>query len=545
LSPENLTPSNAVDEGLLQADRDCIVASVKPPAGPLVLILALAACKPDPAKLPKDEDAPAAPATPNAERLLEEALQDSDGPSRAAKLRKAAAALANAKAPSELSLRAHVRAQQGLWEAASRDATAAILKGGSRRLRLQINGARLIDSFFALSPRQEYATLVQAQEDSEILGRADPELAALADLVAAAANIWDRPEPFDQDQVTQQLREALGKALDATDIDAAAPPLAARLADHLAALSPDDSADMASRAEAALARAPAGRAETRRARLFHAIVAGKREAAHREAMALAQFLPDSPEPLFILAQLQLGGGERDEAFKTLDRAAALAERPADPALWRALTRLGALDGLTLADLRPSEQDCLEALRDLREAAALDADDPVPAFYIGIVHLQFLQNFREGLEYLEKYNDAQPGTLLARNARLLIASFQGPVQNEEDAVGRFRRARYVTKELKNLDAGRQLYEMLLRQLDVDAAGANRVNESIRDHVATIARYNLACIHSQQGSVEEAFALLRQALEAGLRAFDQIETDPDLEALRRDPRFEPLLKKHKGE
>lgn len=512
--------------------------------GLLLIPCALAACEPA-AKHPKDERPARAPVDSRAEKLFEEALGDFDGASRAARLRRAAVALERAETPDALSLRAQIRAQQGLWETARKDATAAILKGGSRRLRLQLNAARLLESFFALTPRQEYASLVEALEDSELLGRSDPELAALAEIVAAAARIWDLSEPIDQAEVTRQIRDALAAALSSNGLDAAAPALAARLAVHLAALSPDDSAALVARAEAALALAPAGCAETRRARLFHALVSGRREDARREALALAQYLPDSPEPLFVLAQLQLGDGDQDEAFKTLDRAASLAERPGDPALWRALTRIGALTGLTLANLQPAEEDCLEALRDLRDAAALDAHDPVPAFYIGIVHLQFLQNFKEGLEYLEKYIAAQPGTLLARNARLLVDSFRGPLLNEADAIGRFRRARYVTKELQNLAAGRQLYEMLLRQLDEDAAGPRRVNESIRNHVATIARYNLACIHSQQGNIEDSLALLRQALEAGLRAFDQIRGDADLEALRKDPRLDALLKKHEGD
>lgn len=506
------------------------------------MLFSLAACQPD-FKPPKDASSSQAPPDVRAERLFEEAIRDSGGVSRAAKLRQAVAVLERAETADAISLRAHIRAQQGLWETARRDATAAILKGGSRRLRLQLNAARLLESFFALTPRQEYAWLVEAQEDSDLLGRSDPELAALGAIVAAAARIWDRAEPIEQAEIASTLREALAAALSHEGLDSAAPALAARLAVHLAALSPDESAPLVSRAEAALARAPAGRAETRRARLFHAIAIGKREDARREALAVAQFLPDSPEPLYLLAQLELGGGDKDEAFRTLNRAASLAERPADPCLWRALTRLGAMNGLTLADLQPTEQECLEALRELRDAAALDDSDPVPAFYIGVVHLQFLQNFKEGLEYLEKYISAQPGTLLARNARLLVDSFRGPLRNEGDAVGRFRRARYVTKELKNLHAGRQLYEMLLRQFEADAAGPQRVHESIRNHIAAIARYNLACIHSQQGNIEESLALLRQSLEAGLRAFDQIQGDADLEAVRKDPRFDALLNQYK--
>ena len=514
--------------------------------GPVLLLLA--ACEPV-AKLPKD-DAPVSPKSPPqdplpaAERLLAEALKETDPAPRAAKLRSAAAELAKAESTSALALRAEIRAQQGLWEAAHRDASAAIAKGGPRRLRLRINADRLLESFFALTPRQDYAWLTEAQEDAELLGKDEPELAALGQIAATGVRVWDRIEHFDQAEVAQSVKEGLRAALDGLGEAGASPVLEARLAVHLAGLATEDSAALVTRAEAALAKANANRSETRRARMFHALAQGKREDARKEAMALAQFLPDSPEPLFILAQIQLGGGEKDEAMKTLERASSLSERPSDPALWHGLTRLGALSALSRSEAQPSDDDCLAALKDLREAAALDSKDAVPAFYIGIIHLQYLQNTKEGIEYLEKYNNEQPGTLLARNARLLVYSFKGALRGDSDAVYRFRRARYVTKELKRIDAGRQLYEMLLRQLEEDASTGRRLNEAIRANVEQVARYNLACIHAQQGRADESFQALEKAFEGGLRAFDQMRTDKDLESIRNDPRFEALIKKYEG-
>ncbi len=59
------------------------------------------------------------------------------------------------------------------------------------------------------------------------------------------------------------------------------------------------------------------------------------------------------------------------------------------------------------------------------------------------------------------------------------------------------------------------------------------------VDPIVRYNLACSYSHLDRLDDAFAALDTAIELGYRDFDFLEQDPDLENLRRDPRFEPFL------
>jgi len=55
----------------------------------------------------------------------------------------------------------------------------------------------------------------------------------------------------------------------------------------------------------------------------------------------------------------------------------------------------------------------------------------------------------------------------------------------------------------------------------------------------ARYNLACSLSLTGAIDEAFAVLEQAILLGYVDADQIAADDDLAALRPDPRFTALL------
>jgi len=57
----------------------------------------------------------------------------------------------------------------------------------------------------------------------------------------------------------------------------------------------------------------------------------------------------------------------------------------------------------------------------------------------------------------------------------------------------------------------------------------------------ALYNHACIHAVRKEVDEAFRLLNESYEAGLANVDLLRTDPELDALRSDPRFGELLLK----
>ncbi|KAK9798892.1 hypothetical protein WJX73_002132 [Symbiochloris irregularis] len=57
----------------------------------------------------------------------------------------------------------------------------------------------------------------------------------------------------------------------------------------------------------------------------------------------------------------------------------------------------------------------------------------------------------------------------------------------------------------------------------------------------ALYNLACCYSQLGDVQTGLTALAGCLENGYRDVDQVRSDPDLEELRKDPRFEGLIKR----
>jgi tetratricopeptide (TPR) repeat protein len=55
------------------------------------------------------------------------------------------------------------------------------------------------------------------------------------------------------------------------------------------------------------------------------------------------------------------------------------------------------------------------------------------------------------------------------------------------------------------------------------------------------YNLACSYAVLGMIDPAFAALQRSLELGYHHIRHLCRDPDLKALRRDPRFARLVRK----
>jgi len=58
---------------------------------------------------------------------------------------------------------------------------------------------------------------------------------------------------------------------------------------------------------------------------------------------------------------------------------------------------------------------------------------------------------------------------------------------------------------------------------------------------IAWYNLACTYTVLGMIDPGLFALQRALELGYESAKWLRRDPDLKALRRDPRFARLLRR----
>jgi tetratricopeptide (TPR) repeat protein len=58
---------------------------------------------------------------------------------------------------------------------------------------------------------------------------------------------------------------------------------------------------------------------------------------------------------------------------------------------------------------------------------------------------------------------------------------------------------------------------------------------------VVHYNLACSLSNLERIDEAFEALERSIELGYRDFRFLQKDPDLEAVRRDPRYRAFLER----
>ena len=79
------------------------------------------------------------------------------------------------------------------------------------------------------------------------------------------------------------------------------------------------------------------------------------------------------------------------------------------------------------------------------------------------------------------------------------------------------------------------------------GAGELDAAMKAHrkaaefpaVAPIATYNIACVHALRGESDAAIEALHKARELGFNNANQLKTDPDMDNLRSDPRFDEIV------
>lgn len=84
----------------------------------------------------------------------------------------------------------------------------------------------------------------------------------------------------------------------------------------------------------------------------------------------------------------------------------------------------------------------------------------------------------------------------------------------------------------------------KALTLPGTGLKRFRDKprlISDGEKSAALFNIACCHSMLGDARVGLVALSGCLELGYDDFAQLRADPDLEALRKDERFEGLLKR----
>jgi tetratricopeptide (TPR) repeat protein len=121
----------------------------------------------------------------------------------------------------------------------------------------------------------------------------------------------------------------------------------------------------------------------------------------------------------------------------------------------------------------------------------------------------------------------------RRVDRLIATLRQRIDRAEEGnvnVGLVFQLAQVYVRLGEYEPCLDLYRKVLEQ---DPTGSR----------AGLTRYNMACVLSVQGRVDEAFAELEKAIELGGVDFDWMQKDGDLVRLHDDPRWEQLLARQK--
>jgi tetratricopeptide (TPR) repeat protein len=80
----------------------------------------------------------------------------------------------------------------------------------------------------------------------------------------------------------------------------------------------------------------------------------------------------------------------------------------------------------------------------------------------------------------------------------------------------------------------------RRIGNDSAAQEHIAIA-RPSIETEKEYNRACFESISGNADQAFALLEAALEKGQFQTSMLRSDPDLDFIRNDPRYEAILNK----
>ncbi len=116
------------------------------------------------------------------------------------------------------------------------------------------------------------------------------------------------------------------------------------------------------------------------------------------------------------------------------------------------------------------------------------------------------------------------------------------ENWDAAASAFRRL--VEADPNDGDAWHMLGYSLHSGGKLDEALPAHIRATEFPQVASTAAYNAACAYARKGEKDKAFEWLEKAMAFGFSQGEVVELDSDLESLRADPRFQPLVARLKA-
>ncbi|MEE9230830.1 MAG: protein kinase [Acidobacteriota bacterium] len=182
----------------------------------------------------------------------------------------------------------------------------------------------------------------------------------------------------------------------------------------------------------------------------------------------------------------------------------------------------------------------EAEREFETAIRLDPD-LFEAFYSYARNCWIQGKFEQAARLFEKAMEVRPEDY---QAPILLGGVYVKLGREKDALAVQRRGLEVIEEHleQNPDDVRALYlgAGALMQLGQTQRSLEWARRALAvDPNDTGILYNVACIYSLGGLIEEAIGYLERAIEAGFAQKQWIENDSDLDPIRNHPRYQELL------
>ncbi|MFM0119368.1 MULTISPECIES: tetratricopeptide repeat protein [unclassified Paraburkholderia] len=96
------------------------------------------------------------------------------------------------------------------------------------------------------------------------------------------------------------------------------------------------------------------------------------------------------------------------------------------------------------------------------------------------------------------------------------------------------------------AAKEMVKVAIAQMSqgkLDDAEKELSDAAARDPKQSLVYYNMAVLRLKQGRTDDAFKELEASFLNGFSYFDEMQKDPDLDAIRNDPRFTALIKKYR--
>jgi adenylate cyclase len=178
----------------------------------------------------------------------------------------------------------------------------------------------------------------------------------------------------------------------------------------------------------------------------------------------------------------------------------------------------------------------EALASVAKAIELDADDFIARWTLGRVQFSTGKS-EEAVASFERVIEIRPTFYTGYSD--LRQTLESLGRSEEAKIAAQRMVDMMpTYLLQNPDdaRGRMIYANML-QASGDLAGAKKEAQAAIDAAPedSVMMYNAACLYAKMGEKRRAIDTLREAIDAGVRNFQWMKHDPDLNSLRDDPEY----------